>query len=162
MPKENLHVATLENAPAYSFLNALHIVLASSVSQAGAYALVHLTAPPGFTTPYHLHHTEDEAFYLLEGAITAFYDGKRMELEAGAYVFLPRGVPHGFRCSGDKTARLLIHVIPGGSVGFMGMMLEMAIPVHGGIMPQPTPPDLARLSELCQKNQIEILGPLPA
>jgi quercetin dioxygenase-like cupin family protein len=161
MPSELMQTTTLDTAPAYSFLNALHILLAKSETNGDAYSLIHLTAPPGFTTPYHLHHEEDEAFYVLEGEITAICDGKKTVLGAGGYIFLPRGVPHGFRSSSAKDSRILIHAIPGGPVGFVGMMLEMSVPVKNHVLPPPTAPDLQRLQALCKKNGIEILGPLP-
>jgi quercetin dioxygenase-like cupin family protein len=152
----------LDNAPAYWFLNALHLLLANNESGDGVYSLIHLTAPPRFETPYHLHHTEDEAFYLLEGELTVILDGKKIVAEPGSYVFVPRGVAHGFRSSSDKDSRVLIHAIPGGKVGFVGMMLEMAIPIHDRHkLPEATPPDLKKLSSLCEQNNIRILGPLP-
>ncbi len=94
----------LDNAPAYWFLNALHILLAQNQSEDGAYSLIHLTAEPGFETPYHLHHTEDEAFYVLEGEVTVIHDGEKIVAGTGSYIFLERGVPHGFRNSSDKTS----------------------------------------------------------
>jgi len=51
--------------------------------------------------------------------------------------------------------------MPGGKVGFVGMMLEMAMPVRKGVVPESPPPDVQRLKTLCEKNQIDILGPLP-
>jgi len=152
----------LDNAPAYWFLNALHILLARNQAEDGSYSLIHLTAPPGFETPYHLHHTEDEAFYVLEGELTVIRDGEKTVAGPGSYVFLEREVPHGFRNVGEKTSRVLIHAIPGGKVGFVGMMLEMAVPLHDRHnLPEPTPPDLKKLNELCEQNEISILGPLP-
>lgn len=161
MLSELLQTATLKDAPAYWFLGALHILLAKSESTGGAYSLIHFTAPSGLATPYHLHHTEDEAFYVLEGELTVIRDGKKIVLGAGGYVFLPRGVSHGVRCSSEKEARVLILVIPGGNVGFVGMMLEMGLPAREGFRPQPEPPDLERLKTVCEKNNIDILGPLP-
>ena len=161
MLSEFVQSATLDDAPAYWFLNSLHILLAKNESSEGTYSLIHLTASPGFGTPYHVHHTEDEAFYVLEGKFTFICDGKKTVLGAGGYIFLPRGVPHGFRSSSEKDSRVLVHVIPGGKVGFVGMMLEMAVPVRRGAVPEPTPPDLQRLETLCEKNNIDILGPLP-
>jgi quercetin dioxygenase-like cupin family protein len=152
----------LDNAPAYWFLNALHLLLAQNESGDGVYSLIHLTAPPHFETPYHLHHAEDEAFYVLEGELTVICDGEQIVAGPGSYVFLPRGVPHGFRTSSDKDSRVLIHAIPGGKVGFVGMMIEMAKPIHDRHkLPEPTPPDLTKLNTLCKKNNIRILGPLP-
>jgi quercetin dioxygenase-like cupin family protein len=152
---------TLDDAPAYWFLNTLHILLARSESTGGAYALIHLTATPGFATPYHLHHTEDEAFYVLDGEFTFFCDGKKMVVGSGGYIFLPRGVPHGLRCSSEKDSHVLIQVIPGADVGFVGMMLEMAVPATERVLREPVTPDLQALKILCEKNKIDILGPLP-
>jgi hypothetical protein len=53
-------------------------------------------------------------------------------------------------------------VIPGGKVGFIGMMLEMSIPIRRGVTPTAIPPDLIKLDALCKKNEIDILGSLPA
>jgi hypothetical protein len=122
MLSELLQTTTLDDAPAYWFLNNLHIVLANSESTGGAYSLVHLT---------------------------------------GGFFFLPRGVPHGFRSSSEKDGRLLTHVLPGAEVGFMGMMLEMALPATERVLQEPTPPDFQRLRAVCAKNKIDIIGPLP-
>jgi quercetin dioxygenase-like cupin family protein len=159
----NLHSVNLDNAPAYWFLNALHLLLAHNESEEGAYSLIHLTARPDFETPYHLHQAEDEAFYVLEGEIAVICDGQRFLAGPGSYLFLPRGIPHGFRSHSDGDSHILIHAIPGGRVGFVSMMLEMATPVPDRHhLPAPTPPDLARLNALCEQNKITILGPLPS
>jgi quercetin dioxygenase-like cupin family protein len=161
MHPATLQATTLDDAPAYWFLNTLHILVAKSQSTGGAYSLIHLTATPGFATPYHLHHMEDEAFYVLDGEFTFFSDGKKLVLGPGGYIFLPRGAPHGLRCSSEKDSRVLIHVIPGADVGFVGMMLEMAVPARERVLREPAPPDLQTLKTLCEKNKIDILGPLP-
>jgi quercetin dioxygenase-like cupin family protein len=161
MHPATLQATTLDHAPAYWFLNTLHILLAKSQSTGSAYSLIHLTATPGFVTPYHLHHMEDEAFYVLDGEFTFICDGEKTVLGSGGYIFLPRGVPHGLRCSSEKDSLLLIHVIPGADVGFVGMMLEMAVPATERVLRNPTTPDLQRLEAVCKKNKIDILGPLP-
>ena len=161
MPSELLSV-NLDTAPAYWFLNALHLLLAHNDSDHGAFSLIHLTAPPEFETPYHLHHAEDEAFYVLEGELTVIRDGETIVAGPGSYIVLPRGRPHGFRSNGGKDSRVLIHAIPGGSVGFVAMMLEMAIPINDRHkLPEVTTPDLEKLGTLCAQNKIDILGPLP-
>jgi quercetin dioxygenase-like cupin family protein len=136
--------------------------LGANETEDGPYSLIHLTAPSGFQTPYHLHQTEDEAFYLLDGELEVICAGKKIIAGAGSYVFLPRGVPHGFRCSSDKDSQVLIHAIPGGKIGFVGMMLEMVTPIHDRrSLPEAIPPDLEKLAVFCEKNKISILGPLP-
>ncbi len=156
-----MQATTLDDAPAYWFLNTLHVLMASSQATRGAYSLIHLTATPGFGSPYHVHHMEDEAFYVLDGEFTFFCDNQKTVLGPGGFIFLPRGIPHGLRCSSEKDSRLLIHVIPGADVGFVGMMLEMSVPAKERILREPTAPDLERLKRVCEKNKIDILGPLP-
>ena len=51
------------------------------------------------------HTREDETVYVLEGAITAFVGDQQIEVEAGSYAALPKGLPHGLKVRGD-AARL--------------------------------------------------------
>jgi quercetin dioxygenase-like cupin family protein len=145
--------------PAYWFLNALEVVKATSESTGGAFAVVHHTARPGHATPYHLHHIEDEAFYVLDGEFTFICDGKKTVHGPGGYMFLPRGIPHGIRCTGSAPSTFLVLATPG--TGFVGMMTEMAEPAQERVLPVPAAPDIEKLTRLCAKYKIDILGPLP-
>ena len=49
--------------------------------------MVYQTAPPGHATPYHLHHVEDEAFYVLDGEFTFVCDGRKTVVGPGGYMF---------------------------------------------------------------------------
>jgi quercetin dioxygenase-like cupin family protein len=144
---------------AYWFLNGLNIVKATSESTGGAFALVHHTTRPGQATPYHLHHIEDEAFYVLDGEFTFICDGNKTVLGPGGYIFLPRKIPHGIRCTGTTPSTMLVLAMPG--TGFVGMMTEMAEPAKERVLPLPAPPDIEKLTMVCAKYQIDILGPLP-
>ena len=71
-----------------------------------------LEAPPGAVLPKHFHHGE-EAFYVLEGAMTDVPGqpaGPRLQGTGGINV---REVPHaGYKVIGDKTLKLLtVHVV---------------------------------------------------
>lgn len=145
--------------PAFWFLNGLYIVKATTESTGGAFSLVYEVNPPGHATPYHLHHIEDEAFYVLEGEFTFICDGKKTVLGPGGYIFLPRGIPHGIRVSGSVPSKMLILAMPG--TGFVGMMQEMATPATERVLPVPGQPDMEKLTRLCAKYQIDLLGPLP-
>jgi quercetin dioxygenase-like cupin family protein len=145
--------------PAYWFLDNLEVVKATSESTGGAFSLTHQTSSPGHATPYHLHHIEDEAFYVLDGEFTFICDGKKTVLGPGGYIFLPRGIPHGIRCSASAPSTMLILATPG--TGFVGMMIDMAEPAKERVVPVPSAPDMEKLAKLCAKYQIDILGPLP-
>ena len=150
---------TSEEGPSFWFLNNLITVKATTESTGGSYSLCHQISPPGSATPYHLHHVEDEAFYILDGESTFICDGKKSIAGPGEYLFLPRGVPHGIRVTGTTPTIMLIFAMPG--TGFVGMMEEMGEPARERVLPVPSPPDLERLTRLCAKYQIDILGPLP-
>ena len=72
-----------------------------------------VTQPPGTATPIHVHTQEDEAFYLLDGSMTYSADGQLHRLSAGSFIFLPRGLPHGFRVTGSGPVRFLAVALPG-------------------------------------------------
>lgn len=48
----------------------------------------------GKGTPLHLHHSQDEIFYVLEGAYYFQVGQQKFNLKTGDSIFLPRKVPH--------------------------------------------------------------------
>jgi quercetin dioxygenase-like cupin family protein len=150
---------TASEGPAFWFLDNLCVVKATTESTGGAFSMTYQISPPGHATPYHLHHVEDEAFYVLDGEFDFICDGVKTVVGSGGYIFLPRGIPHGIRVSSSVPATMLILATPGS--GFVGMMEEMAEPAAERVLPEPKQPDFEKLTRLCAKYQIDILGPLP-
>ena len=60
--------------------------------------------------PLHLHHADDEAWYVLEGALGFVRGDERLEAPAGSAVLVPRGVPHAFwnATAGERTRYLIV------------------------------------------------------
>jgi quercetin dioxygenase-like cupin family protein len=145
--------------PAFWFINTLTTVKATTDSTGGAFSMVYQYAPPGFATPYHLHHAEDEAFYVLDGEVSFFSDGQRTDLGPGGYLFLPRRLPHGLRVKGASPATMLVFSMPGNQ--FVSFMQEMAVPAGERRLPEPSAPDMEKMVRLCAKYEIDVLGPLP-
>lgn len=115
------------------------------------------TIHAGCEPPLHIHHREDEWLYVVEGRITAFVDGRELELAAGDLGCLPRGVPHTYAVD-TGTARMLAVNSPGGFVGMFGDV-ERAI---GGAMPAaPRPEDGAAMAPVFDAYGIEMVGPNP-
>ena len=154
----SIHVLSRNEGPAIWFLNTLTLVKATSETTSGAFALVEQLMPAGFATPYHLHHREDEAFYVLEGGISIVCDGRKLNAGPGAYFFGPRKVPHGFRVEGSAPARILVLTTP---AGFERFLVEMSEPATILGLPQPSPIDEEKLLVIAAKYEIDILGPLP-
>jgi mannose-6-phosphate isomerase-like protein (cupin superfamily) len=54
----------------------------------------------------HVHHADDEAWYVLEGTVHFRFQDSHYEAHAGTTVFVPAGVPHTY--SADDSTRYLI------------------------------------------------------
>ena len=126
---------------------------ATSADTAGALGLIEQIVPPGFGSPFHVHHNEDESFYVLDGQIRFFSGGESWVLGPGGFAFLPRGIPHGFRTEADVASRSLLLVTPGGFDQFVAELSSTEPPAG--------PPDMALLVQTAARYGIEILGPLP-
>ena len=112
-----------------------------------AWCAIEAALPAGSHTPFHRHHDEDEAWYVLEGKVTFFLEGGRTVVAtAGTYVHAPKGVAHGFRV--DEAVRMLVICGPNG-------FGEFAREASG-------PPDMDKLATVAKKYNVDLLGPLPA
>jgi mannose-6-phosphate isomerase-like protein (cupin superfamily) len=63
--------------------------------------------------PLHVHHREDEAWYVLEGRLGFRIGDEEVEAVTGAAVLVPAGRPHAYWNAGDRRARYLIVMGPG-------------------------------------------------
>src|SRR5579884_2179089 len=114
------HLAPSEG-PATWFLDTLMTVKAGGEQTTNAFTLLEWMAPPGFGPPRHIHHTEDEAFYVLEGAMCVTCGDDSWEATAGSFVFLPRGIPHSFLVTSEMPIRgLQITAPPASSASSQG------------------------------------------
>ena len=147
-----------EEGRAVWFLGSLLIVKATGEQTGGSFGLIDNLMPPGAGSPYHLHHKEDESFYVVEGEMTFYVGDERVKAGPGAFVYGPRGVPHGFEVEGDAPARMLLQNYP---AGFERFPVEVGEPAKELTLPPAEPPDMERLVEIAAKYEIEILGPLP-
>lgn len=106
-------------------------------------SLVEITEPPGAVAPLHVHHLEDEGFWVLEGEVAFEVGDTRIEAKAGDFAFGPRDVPHRYEV-GSRGCRMLFILTPG---GFEDAIRDMSTPAHVRDLPPATeePPDLSGL-----------------
>jgi mannose-6-phosphate isomerase-like protein (cupin superfamily) len=64
--------------------------------------------PPRLIAPPHVHHADDEAWYVLEGVLCVRSGDKTVEAGAGAGVFVPKGTPHTYWNPGPGRLRYLL------------------------------------------------------
>jgi mannose-6-phosphate isomerase-like protein (cupin superfamily) len=131
-------------------------IVATAESTGGAYGLTEAIGPAGSSPPLHVHHREDEAFWLLEGELTIRCGDRTFTAKPGSFTFLPRGVPHTFVVEGDQPARLLSICSPG---GFERYFAEVGRPAEDDGLPPAGPPDIATLQRVGADFGNEIVGP---
>ena len=127
----------------------------------GAFALVEALVPPGGGPPPHIHHREDEAFYVLEGELAFHVDGRDIAAGSGSWVTLSRGSLHHFRNISDRPARMLILVTPAGLEQFF-LEVGRAVDEDDTEAVVPTPEDIEKLLAVAPRYGIEIRLPGPS
>ncbi|HEY3627757.1 MAG TPA: cupin domain-containing protein [Terracidiphilus sp.] len=68
--------------------------------------------PPRWIAPLHLHHNDDEAWYVLEGRLSIKAGDDTVEAGAGAAVLVPRGTPHTYWNPDPAPVRYLLIMTP--------------------------------------------------
>ena len=149
-------LAAGEGEAIWSF-GCLCTIKSSRETTAWRVAVIEHLAPLGAGSPLHMHHREDEWFYVIEGEVTFWVGGEVIVAPAGSFVYGPRDVPHTFLVS-SQQARFLLVTEP---AGFEGFMREMGSPAPSLTIPPPQAPpaDLAPVIAKAAEYGIEILGP---
>ena len=111
------------------------MIKASAGNTGGAMTIVEITEPPHAAGPLHVHHNEDEGFWLLEGSATFEVGGRTIEAAAGDYLFGPRQVPHRYTVGADGSG-----CSSSSRRGFRGLLRATSRPAETRTLP---PADLA-------------------
>ncbi len=95
------------------WFGSLAVIKATAADTGGQMTIVEVTEHPGVEAPLHVHHRDDEGFWILEGDVTLTVGDAIIEASAGDYVFGPRDIPHAYKV-GDRGCRMLFIMTPGG------------------------------------------------
>ena len=95
------------------YMDCLFSILAGSEETDGRFGLMEMVAPKGREPSRHLHYTDDEGFYVLDGNVTFYVGEETYKASPGTFVFLPHGVPHSYAFETD-VVRMLSLIAPGG------------------------------------------------
>lgn len=99
-------------------LNALGLKLTTKATRAdtaGAYAI--FEAVMSADRHPHVHKTEEEAIYILEGETEILVGERTVEGTPGSFVVVPRGTVHGVTSKGPVPAKALLIFSPPGIEG---------------------------------------------
>jgi mannose-6-phosphate isomerase-like protein (cupin superfamily) len=143
----------------------LATVKATGEQTGGRYTLVEVLVPelPMEESLLHVHHFEDEGFYVLEGEMTFYVGDETIKARPGTFLFGPKDVPHAFSVD-SGPAKLLFVLSP---AGMEGLIREMGEPARTLSIPPPQqePPneaEMGRLMDIAARYGAEMLGPPPS
>ena len=110
----------------------------------------HATFPPGTFVPPHIHPTQDEFIYMLEGRLDFLLDGKDFVATAGDLTRLPMQIPHGIFNKTDQPVKCLFWVSP------TRRLYDLFWAIHN--MREQNPDDVVKLAA---EHNIHFLPPPP-
>jgi quercetin dioxygenase-like cupin family protein len=147
-----------EEGEARWWFGGLAVIKATAAETGGQVSIVEVTEPPGLEAPLHVHHRDDEGFWVLEGDVTFEVGDTTIEASTGDYVFGPRDIPHRFTV-GDAGCRMLFILVPGGIEEIIRATSE---PAPSRTLPppleeEPTPEEIDRFKAIAKEHGYELL-----
>jgi len=135
--------------------------LATGAVTHGSCFIIEGLAAPGGGPPPHLHHYEDESFYMLEGNITFQAGGQTIHAKPGDFIHVPRGTVHSFKNEGKVPATALVIISPAGPTGMQQFFEESFYPTTDR---NATPPTISeelvkRMMAASARNGLEWVKP---
>lgn len=121
----------------------------SSADTAEACTIFELNALSRSGPFLHVHHREDEWYYILTGEFLFKAGGDEHTLSTGASIWLPRGIPHVWANTATTQGKLILMCQPGGFEKFFDEI--------GSVPMDKKSPDTMR--DLMAKYGMEMLGP---
>jgi mannose-6-phosphate isomerase-like protein (cupin superfamily) len=121
----------------------------TSEDSARTLSIFELNVSPGTGTVRHVHHREDEWFYVLSGEFIFEAGQDRYNLPAGGSIWLPRDIPHVFANVTGVVGKLIAICQPGGFEKFLDELGN----TPAGQMNE------ARMKEVMARYGMEYLGP---
>lgn len=103
----------LQRGQGWTYRNGIDFtVKAGEFQTTNGAAFIEYSTKKGEEPPDHIHRTEDEMFYVLEGALTFTCGEQTFDVDQGGFVFLPRGVTHGYAIRSDGLVHLIAVTSP--------------------------------------------------
>ena len=147
---------------AWWWVGLLATIKATKEQTGGRYTLVEILAPDGYGSVLHVHRSEDEGFYILEGELTFYVGDQTLEAHPGSFLFGPKDVPHAFTVD-SGPARLLFILSPAGFENLVRDMGEQArsLTVPPQAEAPPSEAEMQQMAAIAAQHGAEILGPPP-
>ena len=101
-------------------------VLLATEATSGAISIIMAWHKPGEGPPDHVHFSQEEIFFVVEGTYELTVGGQTSTIGAGTIVFIPRSVVHRFKNVGETRACMLDWSLPGGQDHYFKAVSELA------------------------------------
>lgn len=123
----------------------------------GSFSLIEGQVQSENGPPPHIHHREDETFYVLEGEFSFLHGDITFTATAGSFVYIPKGTLHTFKNIGTSQGRFLAIITP---AGFEKFFEEIGEPAIDKSSPPPfNPATVEKLLALAPKYHLEVKIP---
>ncbi len=143
------------------FVTDLYITKMAGEDTNGAFTLFEVTAAPQSPLLPHIHHREDETYYVLEGEFEFLDNDRTFTAGAGSLVYLPKDRLHAHRNPGDVSAKALVLLAPAGVEEFVEDAGKPATD-PSALPPPPEEAEIERLVSIAQeKYGFEVPPPPP-
>jgi mannose-6-phosphate isomerase-like protein (cupin superfamily) len=86
----------------------------TSEDSGGACSIFEMSVFPRSGPSLHVHHKEDEWYYVLSGTFLFKVGGEEFNLPTGGCIWAPRDVPHVWANMGTTEGKLILTCLPGG------------------------------------------------
>lgn len=116
-----------------------------------AFTLLEADEPPDFGPPMHIHREAAEAFYVVFGEYLIFVNDEEYACPAGSFIFIPAGVPHGFRVGSQPSRKLNLYT-PAAMIGYFD---ELSAAIAKGEA------DSDALTQIADRYDMDVIGPVP-
>jgi quercetin dioxygenase-like cupin family protein len=118
--------ARANSGEAYWVMGDMFTYLVTGAESGGSYFTLFAEVAPYGGPPPHIHHLEEEQFYILEGELTFFVNDQTFQVKAREFVHIPRETVHSFK-NGNTPSRLLVTFSPAGIEGYFREVGEPVI-----------------------------------
>ncbi len=133
----------------------LALIKATAEDTGGGLTIIEVTEPAGAEAPLHVHHREDEGFWILEGEVTLYVGDETIEASAGDFAWGPRGIPHRYAV-GPNGCRMLFICTP---AGFENLVRDMSVPAKTRTLPPASDeePDMEMVATVAERYGCELV-----
>jgi quercetin dioxygenase-like cupin family protein len=152
------HVAAGKGSKSLRVFGEFVMCKITSYQTGGAYSLFEVVTQSGSGPPPHVHHREDEAFYVLEGEYEFLDEGRTIKAGAGSLIYVPKGNLHAHNTVGEGIGRMLVSQTPGGLYERFFEEIGEETKDRATAPVSEDQPDMERIAKIAAEYGIEILS----